>query len=212
MDERAASKTEARAKGLGTYYTGLPCKNGHTTDRRTSNGQCLECLKNWHANNKARHKANTQRHYQANKEIYKEKARTWGKDNPEKLRELQNNWRRSEKGQAQSREWYADNKEIHNSRTKDWKQRNPGKVLEHTRARQAGLKQATPVWADRAAMQAIYEACPEDKWVDHIIPLQGKTVCGLHVDYNLQYLTPEENMSKGNKIEIDSIDIPIVYY
>jgi len=200
MDERAASKAEARAKGLGTYYTGLPCKNGHTSDRRTSNGQCLECLKNWHTNNKARHKANTQRHYQENKEIYKEKARTWGKDNPEQLRELQNNWRRSEKGQTQSREWYADNKEIHNARTKDWKQRNPKRVLEHTRARQAGLKTATPAWADRGAMQAIYEACPEGKWVDHVVPLNGDTVCGLHVDYNLQYLTPRENMAKGNKL------------
>jgi 5-methylcytosine-specific restriction endonuclease McrA len=45
----------------------------------------------------------------------------------------------------------------------------------------------------------IYEARPEGTQVDHIIPINGENVSGLHVPWNLQYLTPEENNAKSNK-------------
>lgn len=46
----------------------------------------------------------------------------------------------------------------------------------------------------------IYAARPEGHQVDHIVPLQGQNVCGLHAPWNLQYLTPEENRKKGNRV------------
>ena len=67
-------------------------------------------------------------------------------------------------------------------------------------AHRARKLKATPKWANMKKIRDIYLNCPKGFEVDHIIPLKGKTVSGLHVENNLQYLTKSENCSKGNKI------------
>lgn len=60
----------------------------------------------------------------------------------------------------------------------------------------------TPSWADLDKIKEFYINCPEGTHVDHIIPLQGELVSGLHVLENLQYLSQHDNCAKHNKFDI----------
>lgn len=115
--------------------------------------------------------------------------------------------------------YYLDNKEAYLQKAKDWASKNPEKVRETVRAygkrnqktknartsRYRALKiQATPPWLTEehlAEMRRMYENCPAGYHVDHIVPLRGKNVRGLHVPWNLQYLLALENIKKRNKFE-----------
>lgn len=55
-----------------------------------------------------------------------------------------------------------------------------------------------PVWSEAILIKQFYDSCPKGYEVDHIIPLLGASVSGLHVISNLQYLTVAQNRSKGN--------------
>ncbi len=81
----------------------------------------------------------------------------------------------------------------------DWYKRNPHKFAEYNAKRKAAKLRATPLWADMKAIGVVYqEAAKKGLHVDHVLPLQGETVSGLHVANNLQLLTKAENSAKGN--------------
>lgn len=79
-------------------------------------------------------------------------------------------------------------------------EKDPTKELEANaiRRRLRNSKQ-TPSWANKEKILEIYKNRPEGMHVDHIIPLNGKYVSGLHVENNLQYLPAAENLAKHNK-------------
>lgn len=74
-------------------------------------------------------------------------------------------------------------------------------IHKYSRSRDASKMNATPAWVDMEVIKDIYRNRPKNMTVDHIVPLQNEKVCGLHVPWNLQYLSPSENSSKGNKFE-----------
>lgn len=82
------------------------------------------------------------------------------------------------------------------------KETNPKKLAAKSTAFKRLLRERRPKWLTSEQIQEItrfYENRPAGCHVDHIIPLRGKGVCGLHVLENLQYLPATENLKKGNK-------------
>lgn len=78
--------------------------------------------------------------------------------------------------------------------------------LADSSARRAGIDRATPKWADRRAIRNIYRDCVLRTTetgvrheVDHIVPLKGATVSGLHVHWNLRVIPATENRMKSNR-------------
>jgi hypothetical protein len=85
--------------------------------------------------------------------------------------------------------------------TKKWRTKNKQKVRAWVNNRTNRRRSAALIGnLFKEETKQIYLNCPLGYQVDHIIPLNGENVCGLHVPWNLQYLTPEENYRKRNKI------------
>lgn len=74
--------------------------------------------------------------------------------------------------------------------------------LMRTYSQKEGIVQRTPPWADMSRLREIYANCPEHYEVDHIVPLRGALVSGLHVEYNLQYLPSKVNRLKSNSFVV----------
>lgn len=149
--------------------------------------------------------------YVANKELTAERARTWRQENIGKAR-AQAKIRRTanpEKTKEYFREYRARNAETIKQHIRNWKTANPGKVNADTAKRYTNKLQRTPPWLTKEHLEQIrlhyVEASRLTKLtgicfhVDHVVPLNGKAVSGLHVPWNLQILPYYANIAKGNK-------------
>ena len=149
--------------------------------------------------NKAKISQYGKEHYLRNKEKKAQQARNNYLKNKEKYTETVNKYRN-------------ENIEYLNLKAREWRQSDEGKSL--VRAKQAkrrgSILNRTPAWLNKEQIKeikAIYREARRlekqdgiKRHVDHIVPLQGKEVSGLHVPWNLQILTAHENMSKSNRL------------
>lgn len=162
--------TRAEAKAAGArFYVGKPCPRGHVAQRRVSDKKCTAC-------NAEKCRARRAKRV----DEYRERDRTRYRKPERRAYQF-----------AQADRWWRENRGKKNAMT--------------ARAR-SWIRQATPAWltaGQRAAIRAKYaEAAahgPGIMEVDHIVPLRGKLVCGLHVPWNLRVVPKAVNRKKANK-------------
>ena len=157
----------------------------------------------------------SRKYYAENKEKVRKAARKWQAENKERIRERSRKWHaqaeNKEKHSERSRKYYTENKEKIREVQRHWIKANPSKINEYSANRRATKLNATPAWLtdkqkEKTAKIYAKAAAMEKRTgvkhhVDHIVPLQGENVCGLHVPWNLQVLTATQNRSKGNRIK-----------
>lgn len=134
------------------------------------------------------------------KEANKEKIRSYVKEYEE------NNAKEIAK---RKQNYYYQNKEVINKRNNEYRKANKPKSIAACRKYQLSKLQRTPAWLtqhDYKVMESKYAIASWlsavvgiDYHVDHVIPLRGKKVSGLHVPNNLSVIRAKDNMEKGNK-------------
>lgn len=148
---------------------------------------CKDCRKGEHVDR-----------YAADKESWNNRAKSWRKENKEASRKIDKKYRETHKEQR-------------SQQLSEWKRSNKGQVNFLNSKRYAFKLQRTPAWLtehDLLHIKCLYQLAAMrtresgQVWhVDHIIPLNGETVSGLHCPLNLRVIPAEENLRKYNLYE-----------
>lgn len=122
---------------------------------------------------------------------------------------------------VQRKDHYRLNKDKENEQHREWSKNNRAACCYHANKRRATLSRGQPVWLsedDKFIIREVHDmavlrstATGVKHHVDHIVPLNGDTACGLHVPWNLQVLTEEENLRKSNKLMGDEMPISLEF-
>ena len=169
------SRKEALRLGFVRYFTGKPCVNGHIDERTSIKGMCCQCQR----------------------------------ETMHRLWKAGETWSQQDKTRATEaiRRWTKNNPEKKAQKNKIWRVSNKAAINAHAAKRRSLKLQRTPAWANKTEIAMWYEVAEVlsktglQFHVDHIVPLQGKEVCGFHSHDNLQILPWHENLKKHAKLK-----------
>lgn len=204
-------KKLASKNGLFSICKSCRKKSQQTPEARISQKKARDCPKSKNYQKEFREKPEniqTRAEWQ-NKNKNKEKER----QRSPKAKLTRSIRRKSSEGKLVLKKYLSSEKA--KETTKKWKQQdkinNPGKNIARNANRKAGKRKRTPKWLTRHHRKQIEDfyiltkelqwLCEEKLHVDHIIPLHGQNICGLHVPWNLQIICESDNLSKHNSFD-----------
>lgn len=191
-----ACTTCGEIKSLGEFYRRSDSPDGYRND-------CKDCRKILSA---ANYFSNRPKNLETRRRYYQKKVA----ENPDFQKEKY--WSDVEAARALSKKYYLKHREKRVAQAVQYAKKNPAKSNATKKKYKLAKKRACPFWVLSSPKlcdmikdvyyraQKLTEETGIVHHVDHIVPVQGKNICGLHVPWNLQVLTASENCSKQNKL------------
>lgn len=202
--------------GMCKLYKDFACFSKDKSRKHGLKNRCKDCAKiefnNYFKNNSDDIRIRNANWRKNNREKSNKSSYDYRKKNLEKTKQRQSEYRKNnkEKEQIRHRIYRENNLEKEKLKISNWQKNNPDKVNAKTAKRTSKRLKACPKWLTEDHIKEIlnfYTLAKEltkqtglAHEVDHILPLQGKNISGLHVPWNLQVLPRSINRSKGNKI------------
>ncbi len=216
---RRPKNDRKRGKGKG------PAKNGDLTHEEWASLQqqpgesaedhkrryAREMVRRYRVRHKDRLAAERKADYARIKDRENARKRLAHAANPERQKGYDRRYdeRNPGKRAAAAKRWAEENPEKRHAVFTSWRLRNLDRCASYASKRRAAELSAIPPWADMLAIQAFYEEARRltdetgvPYHVDHIVPLQGKGICGLHVETNLRVIPGPENVRKRAKVDL----------
>lgn len=185
--------------------------NDFSKDKRKKDGydiRCKACAKQYYELKKKDILSQKQNYQIVNKEKIAKNKQKYRKTNAEKISEYNKEYRENNRDVILN--YHKEYYKIHKDKFEQYYETNKDSFNARNAKRRSAKLNATPSWLTKKQLLEIEELylCArmfrlytgQEYHVDHIVPLQGENVCGLHVPWNLQVITAKENLTKSNKI------------
>jgi len=160
-----------------------------------------EYSKKYYQENTDKIRARHKEYHQENVDKIKDYNKEYHQENVDKVKARHKEY--SQKHKDRINAYHKEcRKEYRKEYNKEYRKKNRGQLIANNNNHRISKLHRVPKWLTNEQKQQImdfYVNCPKDMVVDHIIPLRGKYISGLHLPGNLQYLIPSENKHKRSK-------------